>query len=192
MTTLKKLEADLARLLSFRKDQPNTSVSPWTVLRFALHPRFLPVVLIRLSHSDLCGRVGVLSKGFALINFVLFGIEVSTKMKIGPGLVLPHTVGTVLGAKEIGSSVTIYHQVTIGAKIMDIDCSPHLRPVIGDSVVIGSGAKILGPVSIGDFAVIGANAVVTKSVPDHVVARGVPALWEERATRPKQPSSELH
>jgi serine O-acetyltransferase len=69
----------------------------------------------------------------------------------------------------------IYHQVTIGAKEVDIGYHEEKRPVIGDNVIIGSGAKVLGGITIGHNVTIGANAVVTQSVPDNVIVGGIPA-----------------
>jgi serine O-acetyltransferase len=91
------------------------------------------------------------------------------------GLYIPHPVGTVIGATKIGHNATILQGVTLGAKEIDISYLPANRPTIGDNVTIGAGAKVLGGIFIGDNVTIGANAVVTKSLPDHVVAAGVPA-----------------
>ena len=75
----------------------------------------------------------------------------------------------------IGVNVTIYHQVTLGAVEMDFSYTPSLRPMVGDGVVIGVGAKVLGGLTLGNGSVIGANAVVLKSVPPGCVAIGVPS-----------------
>lgn len=93
---------------------------------------------------------------------------------------LPHTVGTILGAGRIGRNATIYHQVTLGAKIADFNYDPAERPQIGDDVLLTTGAKIIGPVRIGNGAVIGANAVVLRDVPEGALAIGVPATIRER------------
>lgn len=138
-------------------------------------PRFAPVVLIRTAQCLHRAGWHRLAKIPALLNFVLFGIEVPPRIPIGPGLVLMHTQGTVLGAASIGENVTIYHQVTIGAVEMDFAYTPILRPVVGDDVVIGVGAKVLGALTLGDGCVIGANAVVVKDVPTRHVAMGIPA-----------------
>jgi len=96
-------------------------------------------------------------------------------MPIGPGLVLMHTHGTVLGAASIGSNVTIYQQVTLGAREMDFVYTLSQRPIIEDGVVIGAGAKVLGGLKLGTECKIGANAVVLKDVPARHLAVGVPA-----------------
>jgi len=146
-----------------------------TILISCFNPRLLPVILIRAS--AFCGAIhlGFIAKGLSLINFLLFGIEVSSKVKIGMGLFLPHTIGTILGAKSIGKNVTIMHGVTLGAREFDLHYTPALRPIVGDNVFIGAGAKIIGPVTIGDNAKVGANAVVLADVPPSTLAVGVPA-----------------
>lgn len=138
-------------------------------------PRFAPVFLLRAAQYLHASGWRRLAKLPALLNFFLFGIEVPPRVSIGPGLVLMHTQGTVLGASMIGKNVTIYHQVTLGAVAMDFAYSADMRPTIGDGVVIGVGAKVLGGLTLGDGCVIGANAVVLESVPSGCVAVGIPA-----------------
>jgi serine O-acetyltransferase len=106
---------------------------------------------------------------------IIFGIEVTPKCKIGKGLYIPHTYGTVIGASEIGEYVTIFQGVTIGAKFADIDFTINSRPKIGDRVLIGAGAKILGNISIGDDSIVSSNSLVINSVPNGVTVIGVPA-----------------
>ena len=115
------------------------------------------------------------SKLFSILNVLFFGIEVSPRVAIGGGLFLPHTVGTVIGAAQIGENVTIMQGVTLGAKEPDMGFTLSARPVIGNCVTIGAGAKIIGHVTVGDHAKIGANAVVLNDVPAHATAVGIPA-----------------
>lgn len=164
------LDADWARLCSLGAHDTR----PRRVLSF-FSPRFAPVVLLRCAHELQRRGYHRCAKLFGLANFVLFGLEAAARLEIGPGLVLMHTQGTVLGAARIGSNVTIFHQVTLGAKIADLAYREELRPIIGDEVVISAGAKVLGPVIVGAGATIGANAVVLKSIPPNSVAVGVPA-----------------
>lgn len=110
-----------------------------------------------------------------MLNLVLFGLEVSPRVEIGGGLFLPHTVGTVIGAEKIGECVTIMQGVTLGAKEPDMQFTKITRPIIGNHVTIGAGAKVIGRVMVGDHAKIGANAVVLDDVPPYAVAVGVPA-----------------
>lgn len=138
-------------------------------------PRLLPIFLIRLSAFFFQHNISIVAKGISLINLMLFGLEVGAKVEIGPGLFIPHTFGIVIGAWKIGSNVTIYQGVTLGALDLDFAFSEKKRPVIGDDVTIASGAKILGPVTVGSHSIVAANAVVTKNVPRKVVVGGVPA-----------------
>ena len=144
-------------------------------LLHSFSPRFAPVTLIRTAQCLHLTGWYYFAKLPALVNFVLFGIEVPPRVPIGPGLVLMHTQGTVLGAATIGRNVTIYHQVTLGAVAMDFAYTPELRPMVGDGVVIGVGAKVLGRLTLGNGSVVGANAVVLRNVPPRHVAVGIPA-----------------
>ena len=110
----------------------------------------------------------------------LTGIEIHPKAKIGKNLFIDHGMGVVIGeTSDIGDNVTIYHMATLGGIAPSINSNDQRNtkrhPTIGDSVVIGSGAQVLGPVTIGKFAKIGANAVVTKDVPEKAVMVGIPA-----------------
>jgi len=139
------------------------------------NPRMVPVVLIRLAEFFSAKRLGLIAKLCSMLNVAFFGIEVSPRVKIGGGLFLPHTVGTVIGAASVGNNCTIMQGVTLGALESDLSFTVVKRPIIGNDVVIGSGAKILGGITVGDHARIGANAVVLCDVPAYSVAVGVPA-----------------
>ncbi len=125
-----------------------------------ISPRMIPVLFVRLSTSNL----PIINRIFSIMNVMLFGIEVNSQCKIGRCLFLPHTSGTVIGARSIGDNCIIYQGVTIGAKFLDFSNSDESRPSIGNNVIIGAGAKVLGGIHIGDNAIIGANTVVTKSI----------------------------
>lgn len=174
MNLKQTLIADLQRQY-FYEGTPDRQSSLSGVFKRSLHPRFTPVLLFRLAYYTAARRLGPIAKIISLINFIIFGIEIGVNCEIGEGLYLPHTVGTVLGARKIGRNALIYQGVTIGAKQLDIDFDPNSRPLIGDDVVIGAGAKILGGIEIGNATSIGANAVVTKSIPANVIAVGIPA-----------------
>jgi serine O-acetyltransferase len=140
-----------------------------------LSPRFVPVLLCRLAHFFYCSKLGPIAKILSLINFFLFGIEIAVRCPIGPGLFFPHTQGTVIGAWQIGANATIFQGVTLGAREVDFSYSQESRPIVGDDVTVGSGAKVLGGVHIGEGARIGANSVVLKSIEPYSVAVGIPA-----------------
>lgn len=147
-----------------------------------IHPRFVPVLLIRLSQLCHGSRLfHPFSMVFSLANVILFGLEVTPRCKIGPGLLIPHTSGTVIGAAELGSNVTIFQGVTLGAKFADLAFTPETRPVLENDVVIGSGAKVLGGIRIGKKGVVASNSLVTESVPEGALAIGVPAIMRVRS-----------
>ena len=145
------------------------------LLRRLLHPRFLPIVLCRASRAAMLRRVPALPALLSYLNIVLFGLEVSARSEIGPGIFFPHPSGTVIGAWRIGRNVTIFQGVTLGAKELDMRFDVKLRPEIGNNVVVGAGAKILGGIHIGDNSSVGANAVVLESIAANSIAIGVPA-----------------
>ena len=144
-----------------------------------IHPRFIPVLFIRLAFFlDKFFLTKPLSYVFTVFNLVLFGIEVTPKCYIGKGLYIPHTFGTVIGARQIGENVTIFQGVTIGAKYADTNFTINTRPIIGNRVIIGAGAKILGNISIGNDSIISSNSLVISNVPDGATMIGVPALMK--------------
>ena len=108
------------------------------------------------------------------------GIEIHPGAKIGKNLFIDHGMGVVIGeTSEIGNDVTIYHAVTLGGISPSIDSERQRHekrhPTIGDDVVIGSGAQIIGPVKVGNGSRIAANAVVVNEVPEGSTMVGVPA-----------------
>ena len=155
------LAADLRRLHLNPTTPAPTGLRLWVGL---ISPRFTPVLLYRLAYWLHNLNLGPLAKLLLVINFVAFGIEITARTRIGKGLFLPHTQATVIGAASIGDNAIIYNGVTIGAKRLDWGFHEEFRPVIGNDVLIGSGAKVLGPIAIGDGVKIGAMAVVMRSV----------------------------
>lgn len=151
-----------------------SAVPPRTLLA-NFDPRFVHVFILRVAQRLYARRWYRLAKLFSTLNIVLFGLEVPARLRIGPGLVIPHPYGTIIGAGAVGENVIIFQQVTLGAKFMDHGYNPANRPQVGDNVVITAGAKIAGPIRIGDGSVIGANAVVLADVPPDCLAVGVPA-----------------
>ena len=110
----------------------------------------------------------------------LTGIEIHPRANIGKNLFIDHGMGVVIGeTSEIGDNVTIYHMATLGGISPSVNSNEQRNikrhPTLKDNVVVGSGAQILGPVTIGKNAKIGANAVVTKHVPENAVMVGIPA-----------------
>jgi len=111
------------------------------------------------------------------------GIEIHPGATLGAGLFIDHGMGVVIGeTAEVGADVTIYHGVTLGGSSLE----PGKRhPTLGDRVVVGAGAKVLGNITIGDDSRVGANAVVVKAVPPNCVVVGVPGQIVTRSAEPR-------
>jgi serine O-acetyltransferase len=109
----------------------------------------------------------------------LTGVEIHPGAILGPGFFIDHGMGVVIGeTAEVGTDVTLYHGVTLGGTSLE---KGKRHPTIGDRVVIGTGAKVLGAITIGEDSRIGANAVVVKSVPANSVVVGVPGQIVQRS-----------
>lgn len=123
----------------------------------------------------------------------LTGIEIHPAATIGRRLVIDHGMGLVIGeTAEIGDNVTLYHGVTLGgvAPAVDSDSQKQVKrhPTILDGAIVGSGAQILGPVTVGTDARVGANAVVVSDVPDGATVVGIPARQVMPRDRSKPPT----
>jgi serine O-acetyltransferase len=188
MTTKESLRrllyADLARQHAL-EGRPVTRPSLVGLLSHVLHPRFLPIVLCRMSRAAKLRHIPALPELLTYLNIVIFGLEVTPRCEIGPGIFFPHPCGTVIGAWRIGTNVTILQGVTLGAKQMDLVFDPRLRPEVGDNVMLGAGAKVLGGIRIGDNVIVGANAVVVDSVEDNITVVGIPARKLVREGNPE-------
>lgn len=139
------------------------------------HYRFLPNVLCRISRSAMLAGIPLIPNLLTYSNLVLFGLEVTPRCEVGPGLFFAHTSGSVIGAARLGSNVTIFGGVTLGAKHLDMGFDPAQRPHVGNDVVLGAGCKVLGPVRIADNVTVGANSVVIRSVEPNTTVVGSPA-----------------
>src|ERR1039458_6285802 len=138
-----------------------------------LHYRFLPIVLYRVSRSALLAGIPLLPSLLAYLNLVLFGLEITPRCEVGPGVFFAHTSGTVIGAARMGGNVTVFGGVTLGAKELDMGFDPTLRPEVGNNVVLGAGSKILGPVQIADNVTVGTKAEVQRSVEANATVVGI-------------------
>lgn len=172
------LQTDYARLREL-SEMPKARL--W---RAFLNPRMFPVILIRAASACERSHLGPLAKMISQINVFLFKVEVPSRAVIGPGLVLPHPMGIVLGSASIGANVTIFQNVTLGAKKFDGKYALKTRPILEDDVLIGSGAVVLGPVVVGRRARVAANSLLLQNVPPGLSAIGVPAQIQESPAGP--------
>jgi serine O-acetyltransferase len=124
---------------------------------------FRATAAYRLKNYAYFTNKAVLLKFFLFINAIINGIDISHRAEIGLGLQMPHAQCIVIGDATIGDNITIYPGVTIGAT-WNKERQGRRYPTIGEGVKISTGAKIIGPVSIGENSVIGANAVVTHDI----------------------------
>ena len=133
-----------------------------------------------VSHKIWNMNLHIVARMISQLSRFLTGIEIHPAAKIGKNLFIDHGMGVVIGeTAEIGNNVTLYHGVTLGGISPAVKSSEQIgikrHPSIGDDVIIGSGAQILGPVKVGVCARIGSNAVVTKDVVKGAIMVGVPA-----------------
>ncbi|RAU92889.1 serine O-acetyltransferase EpsC [Mycolicibacter senuensis] len=116
---------------------------------------------------------------------LLTGVEIHPGATIGRRFFIDHGMGVVIGeTTEIGDDVMLYHGVTLGGRSMK---RGKRHPTLGDRVTIGAGAKVLGPIRIGDDSAVGANAVITRDVPANSIATGIPAVVRPRAETQREP-----
>ncbi len=144
------------------------------------YPGVKAIFFHKISNFFAVAKFDIVARVISQFSRFLTGIEIHPKAKIGKNLFIDHGMGVVIGeTSEIGDNVTIYHMVTLGgiSPSINSDSQREIKrhPTLMDNVVVGSGAQILGPVTIGKNAKIGANAVITKDVPDNAVMIGIPA-----------------
>ena len=142
------------------------------------YPGLHAIWFYRLGHWFWTHRLFFLGRLTSHLGRWLTGIEIHPGAQIGEGFFIDHGMGVVIGeTTEIGDNVTLYHGVTLGG----VSWRKEKRhPTIGDHVVVGAGAKVLGPITVGEHSRIGANSVVVKDVPPHSVVVGVPGRMRTR------------
>ncbi len=156
------------------------------------YPGVKAVLFHRIANFFCVAKFDLIGRIISQFSRFLTGIEIHPKAIIGKNLFIDHGMGVVIGeTSEIGNNVTIYHNVTLGGISPSINSENQRNikrhPTLKDDVVVGSGAQILGPVVIGRNAKIGANAVVTKDVPENAVMVGIPAKNVGTATEEFKP-----
>jgi serine O-acetyltransferase len=138
-----------------------------------LYPSIHAIILYRIAHFLYNHKIYFISRSISQIARLFTGIEIHPGAKIGKGLFIDHGMGVVIGeTTEIGDNVTLYQGVTLGGTGKD---TGKRHPTLENDVVVGAGAKVLGPIKIGSGSKIGANAVVLKDLLSNTTAVGIPA-----------------
>jgi len=151
-----------------------------------LYPSFWALLSHRLAHKLYKARLFFIARFISQLSRLFTGIEIHPGAVIGEGLFIDHGMGVVIGETcEIGNNVLIYQGVTLGGTGKDVG---KRHPTIGNNVMIGSGAKVLGPVKIGDNVRIGAGSVVLNDVPSNCTVVGVPGKAVNRKKAEINPS----
>ena len=153
-----------------------------------LYPSFHIMVFYKMANIMWRYNLKFISRLIMHLARIFTGIEIHPAAKIGSNFFMDHGLGIVIGeTTEIGENVTIYQGVTLGGTMPSVESDSQRNqkrhPTIGNNVIIGSGAQILGPINVGDNARIGANSVVSKDVPSNVTVAGVPAREFVKSTK---------
>ena len=156
------------------------------------YPGVKAIFFHKIANFFATAKFDLIARIISQFSRFLTGIEIHPKAKIGKNLFIDHGMGVVIGeTSDIADNVTIYHMVTLGGISPSINSNDQREvkrhPTLQDNVVVGSGAQILGPVIVGKNAKIGANAVVTKNVPENAVMVGIPAKNVGTATEEFKP-----
>ncbi len=156
-------------MIEFLKTYKSYDPAAKSIMEIAiLYPGPKAILFHRIAHGFYGLKLFFMARLFAEMSRWMTGIEIHPGAQLGARLVIDHGIGVVIGETAvIGDDCIIFHGVTLGGMKFD----PIKRhPTVGNKVLIGTGAKILGPITIGDGAKIGANAVVTKDVPPGAMA----------------------
>jgi serine O-acetyltransferase len=182
MIMLERTREDIASVF----DRDPAARNTWEVL--TCYPGFHALTIHRLAHSFWRAKLYWLGRFTSHISRFLTGIEIHPGARIGRRFFIDHGMGVVIGeTAQIGDDCTLYHGVTLGGTSWK---EGKRHPTLGNGVVIGAGAKVLGPIMVGDRAKIGSNAVVVRDVPPGATAVGIPArIIEEAADQRREESA---
>lgn len=138
-----------------------------------LYPSIHAMFFHRIAHYLYLSKLFLLARAVSQLGRFFTGIEIHPGARIGRGFFIDHGMGVVIGeTAEIGDDVTLYHGVTLGGTGKD---RGKRHPTLEDGVVVGAGAKVMGPITLHEGAKVGANAVVLSDVPANATAVGIPA-----------------
>ncbi len=143
-------------------------------IEFLLYPGFHAITFHRLTHLLYRARIPFIPRLMSQINRFFTGLEIHPGAKIGKGFFVDHGMGVVIGeTAEIGNNCVLFHNVTLGGTGKH---TGKRHPTIGNNVLIGTGASLLGPIHVGDNVLIGANSfVVMRDIPSNCTVAGTPA-----------------
>lgn len=162
----------LIRYLDSIKARDPAPRSRWEIL---LYPGVIALGLHRVAHWLFRGELFFVARFVNHLSRFLTAIDIHPGARIGRNFFIDHGFTVIGETAEIGDDVTIYQNVTLGGTNPANGIAGKRHPTINDGVIIGSGAQVLGPINVGANAKIGANAVVTRDVPDGAVMTGIPA-----------------
>lgn len=163
---LKKINKDIEYIME------NDPAARTKIEVFLLYPSVHALLGYRVAHFFYKKNSFFIARLISQLARFFTGIEIHPGAKIGEGILIDHGMGVVIGeTAEVGNRVTIYHGTTLGGTGKDIG---KRHPTIGNDVMIGSGAKLLGPIIIGSNVKIGANSVVLRDIPSGSTVVGIP------------------
>lgn len=183
---LKKLEMDLR---AARENDP-AARGPWAFAEIILaYPGFHAIVMHRVTHLVWLAGIPLLPRMMSWFNRLVTGVDIHPGARIGGGFFIDHANGVVIGETAIvGENCTLFHQVTLGGTGKE---TGKRHPTLKSNVVVGTGAKILGNITIGNDVYVGANSVVLMDVPDNCTVVGIPGRVVKMAGQAVHPAKAL-
>jgi serine O-acetyltransferase len=189
MAAVRRIAEEIRRDIRAAQERDPAAAGVSAVGILAAWPGVHALLAHRLAHALSRAGVPLLPRILAYAARTVTGVEIHPSAKIGSGLFIDHGMGVVIGeTAEVGEDVTMYQGVTLGGT--GFACGKR-HPTVQDNVTIGSGAKLLGPITVGHGAKVGANAVVIHDVPPHATVVGNPGhVVRVDGRRPEGPDAD--